>query len=175
MAQARVRVVEELSARNITPDAAFDSWDQNSDGLLTEVEFVEGVVGLRAGLQRDEARQIFALAKGDAEQMTKTNLQQFLGKGGAGGDSAPPPGSGEAQVLEGELRRLRTLNAQLLKEKDEVFQSLRDAERVRKGRAAGGELAQAERLQEIEQSNAAQARILKSTLLWLSIVNVLGH
>lgn len=168
MAQARVRVVEELSARNVTPDAAFDSWDKNSDGLLTEVEFVEGVVGLRAGLQRDEARQIFALAKGDAEQMTKTKLQQFLGKGSAGGDSAPPPGSGEAQVLEGELRRLRTLNAQLLKEKDELFQSLRDAERVRKGRAAGGELAQAERLQEIEQSNAAQARILKSALYFVA-------
>jgi len=168
VAQARTAMSEQLLNRNLTVDGAFTAWDSNGDGLLTQDEFVEGAMGLRAGLQRDEARQLFQqLVKSDgadgSEQMTKSKFEQFLSNHGAGG-SALAAGSEEAQVLEGELRKLRTLNAQLLKEKDELFQSLREAERSRKGQAAGGELAQAERLQEMEQMHAAQLRKLQDDL-----------
>lgn len=160
--QACTAMNEQLMSRNISADAAFKSWDTNADDLLSQDEFVEGVMQLRAGLQRDEARQLFVLIKGDAEQLTQAKFGLFLGK--AAGDSALAVGSEESEVLEGELRKLRTLNAQLLKEKDEVFQSLREAERARKAQAAGGELAQAERLLEIEQMHAAQLRKLQDDL-----------
>lgn len=173
VAQARIAMSEQLLKRNLTVDAAFKSWDSNGDGLLTQEEFVDGAMGLRSGLQRDEARQLFQLLiKADAtdgsDQMTRSKFEGFLGMDRSGDGSsalgAPGAGSEEAQVLEGELRKLRTLNAQLLKEKDELFQSLREAERSRRGHSAGGEVAQAERLQEIEQMHAAQLRKLQDDL-----------
>jgi hypothetical protein len=166
VAQACDAMDEQLATRNTTADAAFDSWDTIGDGRLSQDDFVEGVMGLRAGLQRDEARQLYMIAKGDEEQLTKTKFKGLLEKsGGGGGSGARSTGgaSSEAQILEGELRKLRTLNAQLLKEKDELFQTLREAERARRGQAAGSELAQAERLQDIEQMHAAQLRKLQVT------------
>ena len=128
--QACVALNEQLTSRNISADAAFKSWDSNGDDMLSQDEFVEGVMGLRAGLQRDEARQLFVLTKGDADQMTKDKFMMFLSKTASGSTLAV--GSEEAEVLEGELRKLRATSVQLLKEKDELFQTLRDAERARK-------------------------------------------
>jgi hypothetical protein len=104
------------------------------------------------------------LTKGNEEHLNMSKFKTFLGKSDAAGGSTVGVGSEEAQVLEGELRKLRTLNAQLLKERDELFQNLREAERVRRGQTAGGELAQAERLQEIEHMHAAQLRKLQDDL-----------
>ena len=160
--QACVALNEQLTSRNISADAAFKSWDSNGDDMLSQDEFVEGVMGLRAGLQRDEARQLFVLTKGDADQMTKDKFMMFLSK--TASCSTLAVGSEEAEVLEGELRKLRATSVQLLKEKDELFQTLRDAERARKGQAEGGELELAERLLHIEQNNAAQLRKLQDDL-----------
>ena len=165
VSQACDAMDEQLATRNTTADAAFDSWDTIGDGRLSQDDFVEGVMGLRAGLQRDEARQLYMVAKGDEEQLTKTKFKSLLEKSGGGSGARRTGGaSSEAQILEGELRKLRTLNAQLLKEKDELFQTLREAERARRGQAAGSELAQAERLQDIEQMHAAQLRKLQDDL-----------
>eukprot|EP00960_Hanusia_phi_P039977 754178-Hanusia_phi.AAC.2 len=167
--KALEQVMEHIEANGVRPSSLFAEWDDNSDGFISQEIFVEGMMALRAGLQREEARKLFKkyLSNAERSEMSEDEFQKMMKDGEEAlsrKKEAIANDGGDAGKLKAEIRKLRAVNGQLLQEKDEIFQKLKEANRMRKSTVKSGELESAERLRDLQTRQAAEIRKLEEEL-----------
>ena len=162
-------MVRQLRQRGSNAAIAFDEWNTARDGQLTSEQLAAGLVGCGAGLQQSEAAQLvrsFGAGAAITREVFESTLRQA--QESADDKAAPAGESGDdgagLDELRQEVRKLRTIKAELLREKDELFLALRANDQKRQVRLGAGEAALAERIAEVEQRHAAEIRELEEEL-----------
>lgn len=162
-------MVRQLRQRGSNAAIAFDEWNTARDGQLTSEQLAAGLVGCGAGLQQSEAAQLVS-SFGAGAAITREVFESTLRQAQESADdkAAPAGESGDdgagLDELRQEVRKLRTIKAELLREKDELFLALRANDQKRQVRLGAGEAALAERIAEVEQRHAAEIRELEEEL-----------
>jgi hypothetical protein len=125
---ALARLKEYLTERGSSPEECFKKWNEKGTGQLTEREFVAGVVETSIGLQEDKARRLFRHVLQQPQQnpaepvILLVDFEKMVNEAplSSSSDGADVPS------LQAELRKLRSDNAKLLREKEEWIRKLKE-------------------------------------------------
>ncbi len=125
---ALARLKEYLSERGSSPEECFKKWNEKGNGQIVEKEFVAGVVEASIGLQEDKARRLFRHVLQQPQQnpaepvILLADFEKMV-------NEAPQSSSLDAAdvpSLQAELRKLRSDNAKLVREKEDWIRKLKE-------------------------------------------------